>query len=746
MIGHRSAWLIIVFWLAVGAAASPLAFRLADAQKNDASAFLPADAESTRLLAAQRHFPGGDAVPAVVVMTRPDGLTPADRSAATDIGGALRNFASGPVLGPVVSPNGRSLILTIPLAQLDDASQFTDNLREMRRIAARLAPAGTETAITGPAGLVADAFQAFRTIESRLLIVTTGIVAVILLVVYRSPLLWLVPLVSVGIADQTAAGIISLLARHGGLTVNGQSSGILRVLVFGAGTDYALLLIARYREELTRHRDPRHAMHEAMRHAGPAILASAGTVVIGMLCLLFGVLASDRGLGPVGAIGISTALVTMTTLLPAAMVLCGRRLFWPFVPHFGEHPPVTDTARRGPAARAAHENALSAPTAPGHEDLTEFDLAEEPGRWVRIGAAIDRRPRVVWVGTSLALGVLVVGLLAMDTSLRQDQGFRDRVESVRGIELISTDFPPGVAAPTYVIAAERAAPRVAAVIRTTPGVAGVAEIGRAGDRVQFLVVLSDQPDSPESFDAVRELRSRVHRVPGAGALVGGNTAVNLDVRQAAVRDREVIIPLVLAVVLVVLMFLLRSLVAPLVLMATVVLSYLAALGASTIAYRWIFGFPGADPSLPLLAFIFLVALGVDYNIFLMTRVREEAERIGPRPGVLHALAVTGGVITSAGVVLAATFSALIIFPLVQLAEVGFVVAFGVLLDTLVVRSILVPALTLDIGRRIWWPSRLARADDAAGGPPPPTAPAAPTGPMGGAPVPPPRPQPPRHPV
>ncbi|WP_412842410.1 MMPL family transporter [Candidatus Frankia alpina] len=339
------------------------------------------------------------------------------------------------------------------------------------------------------------------------------------------------------------------------------------------------------------------------------------------------------------------------------------------------------------------------------------------------------------MGTSLALGVLVVGLLTINTSLRQDQGFRHRVESVRGIELISAGFPPGVAAPTYVVASERAAAQVDVAIRTTPGVAGTAKIGRAGDQVQFLVVLRDQPDSQRSFDTVRELRSRLHRIPAAGTLVGGNTAVNLDVRQAAVRDREMIIPLVLVVVLVVLMFLLHSIVAPLMLMATVVLSYLAALGASAVAYRWIFDFPGADPSLPLLAFIFLVALGVDYNIFLMTRVREEVERIGSRPGVLHALAVTGGVITSAGVVLAATFSALIIFPLVQLTEVGFVVAFGVLLDALVVRSILVPALTLDIGRRIWWPSRLARTDGTDS-----TRPAA----APGGPISTPRPRPPRH--
>ncbi|MCM3883945.1 MMPL family transporter [Frankia sp. R82] len=718
ILGRRSAWFVIAFWIVVAAVLSPLASHLPQAEKNDAAAFLPAQAESTRLLAAQRRFPSGDAVPTVVVMTRPGGLTAGDRTAATAIGRKLAPYAAGQVLGPVLSPNGRTLVLTVPLAQSDNVVRFTDEVQQMRRLAAALAPPGTEVAVTGPAGLVADTYHLFSTIESRLLLVTAGIVAVILLVVYRSPLLWLVPLASVGIADQAAAGIIDLLARNTALTVNGQSSGILRVLVFGAGTDYALLLIARYREELTRHRDPRQAMRQALRRAGPAIVASAGTVVIGMLCLLVGVLASDRGLGPVGAIGISTALVTMTTLLPAAMVLCGRRLFWPRIPRFGEHPPVTEAARHGAAARSAHAAALAAPTVPGHEDLTEFDLAEEPGRWVRIGTTIDRRPRTVWVTTSLLLGVLTLGLLAMDTSLRGDQGFRRGVESVRGVDLVAADFPPGVAAPAFVIANASAATAVERTIRQVPGVAGLAESGRAengraGAQVQFIVILRDHPDSAASFATVDDLRQRVHRIPHAQAMVGGNTAVNLDVRRAAVRDRTVVIPLVLLVVFAVLIFLLRAIVAPLLLMVTVVLSFLAALGTSAVAYRWLFGFPAADPSLPLFAFIFLVALGVDYNIFLMTRVREESQRIGARPGVLHALAVTGGVITSAGIVLAATFSALIIFPLVQLAEIGFVVAFGVLLDTLVVRSVLVPALSLDIGRRIWWPGRLARPDGTA---------------------------------
>ncbi|WP_250285051.1 MMPL family transporter [Frankia sp. CiP1_Cm_nod2] len=670
--GPRLKWALLLGWIVVATVASPLAFRLSDAQRNEASAFLPSRAESTRLLEAQKLLPGGDSVPAVVVFSRDPELTPTDRKAVEDVGRRIGEFSERPVSMPISSPRGNTLLLAVSIAQSADVVEFTDKVKEIRRIAREAAPPGLQTSLTGPAGLVTDTFDVFSGVETRLLFVTAGVVAVILLLVYRSPVLWLIPLLTVAVADQTATALVYLAAEHAGLTVNGQSAGILRVLVFGAGTDYALLLIARYREELTRHSDAHAAMRVAIRRAGPAIVASAATVIISMLCLLLGELNSNRGLGPVSAIGIAVALVTMMTLLPAALVVCGRRLFWPFVPRYG--------------ARAR----------------------EESGAWSRVGTTIAARPRTTWIAAVLVLTGLAFATVHLDTGLRQDQGFTRPMDSVTGQEIVQRSFPAGTTAPAYVVVNAARADEVRAVIARNPAVATVVESDRGAGLVQFLVVLSQPPDTKASFDTIRQLRDTVHAIPAADALVGGNTAVNLDVRTASVHDRKVIIPAVLVVVAVVLGLLLRSVLTPLLLIATVVLSFLAALGSSALAYDWLFGFAGADPALPLLGFIFLVALGIDYNIFLMTRVREEAGRIGTRPGVRHGLAVTGGVITSAGVVLAATFSALFILPLVQLAEVGFLVAFGVLLDTLVVRSVLVPALAIDIGPKIWWPSRLAK--------------------------------------
>ncbi|WP_018506199.1 MMPL family transporter [Parafrankia discariae] len=697
---RRFRWAVVLVWLLIGVAISPLALMLTDAETNDAAAFLPEDAESTRLLEAQRRLPGGDAVPAVVVLARDSGLTSEDLNVATTLRTELADFATTTIPQIIPAPDHRAVLITIPMPQTTDADRFTSDVARMRTIARHAAAAepGLDSAVTGPAGLVSDTYDVFVKIEGALLIVTASIVAVILLVVYRSPFLWVVPLLSVGIADQTAAGLIYLLAEHAGLTVNGQSAGMLRVLVFGAGTDYALLLISRYREELTRQAEPAAAMLVALRRAGPAILASAGTVIIGMLCLLLGELNSHRGLGPVCAIGIAVALVTMLTLLPAAMVVGGRRLFWPFVPRLSQ-PDLNQSDPNQPD--------LDQP------DLDQPERSVETGAWARVGAVIGRRPRTVWVTTAAVLGALVLGMLVLPGVLRQDQAFRDDVESVQGQHLAERSFPPGVTAPTFVVADSARADAVAETVRATPGVAAAVESGRTAELVQFLVVLDAPPDSPESFRAVQRLRTAVHALPGADALVGGNTAVNLDVRDAAVRDRELIIPVVLIVVLLILGLLLRSVVAPLLLMGTVVLSFFAALGASALVYRYVFDFPGIDPALPLIGFIFLVALGVDYNIFLMTRVKEETEHLGHAAGIRRGLAVTGGVITSAGVVLAATFAVLIIFPLVQLAETGFLVAFGVLLDTLVVRSVLVPALALDVGPVVWWPSRPERAHPAS---------------------------------
>ena len=671
----------VVLWLALALVTTPLAERLGAAQTNDAAAFLPPGAESTRVLVEQRQLPGGDAIPAIVVFSRPAGpLTAGDRAAITTASARLAPYASGAQSPPVFAADGRAALLIVPLAQSPDADEFADRVDGMRSAVAAMTPPGLHASVTGPAGIISDTYTAFRGVQRPLLLTTAAVVAVILLIVYRGPFLWMVPLVAVGAADEAATGIIYLLARHAGLTVNGQSAGILRVLVFGAGTDYALLLIARYREELTRFASPADAMRVAIRRAGPAILASAGTVVLGLLCLLLGELNSDRGLGPVGAIGIITAFVTMMTLLPALLVICGRRLFWPRIPR------------------------LVPPDAAGR-----LENSGDPaviGAWARAGRLIARRPRMVWAGTALVLAGLTIGLAANEGSLRDQDAFRKQIDSVAGEQVVAEHFPPGASAPTFVIGASGAAATLGRTVSATPGVAGAVESATGAGLTQFLVVLKDPPDSPAAAATIDRLRTRVRAVPGANALVGGTTAVNHDVARAAVNDRRLVIPLVLVVVLVILGLLLRAVVAPLVLIATVVLSFLAALGVSMVAFRHVFGFNGMDPSLPLYGFIFLVALGVDYNIFLMTRVREEAARTDARSGVLRGLAVTGGVITSAGVVLAATFSVLFIFPLVQLAEIGFLVAFGVLLDTLVVRSILVPALALDLGRTMWWPGNV----------------------------------------
>ena len=675
--GRWLKWLVIAGWLAISVVATPLAAGLTDAQTNNASAFLPDGAESTRLLDEQRTLPGGDGVPAVAVFARDGGLTDADRAAVEKIRVELEPFAATGIPPAISSPDGRAALLTILMPQLTDAEEFTAKVERMREIVHANTPAGVEEAITGPAGLVTDSFDIFKDIDVKILMVTASVVALILLVVYRSPILWLVPLISVALADQAATAIIYLLAEHVGLVVNGQSAGILRVLVFGAGTDYALLLIARYREELTRHSDAGEAMRVALHRAGPAILAAAVTVIISLSCLLLGELNSDRGLGPVGAIGIACAFVTMTTLLPAAMVACGRRLFWPFVPRFGAA--VSDTS-----------------------------VLEESGIWSRVGGAIERRQRLVWVVVTLILAGFATCAVTLDQGLRPDQAFRSPTESVLGQQLVAASYPPGATAPTYVMSNVAQATAVLDAVRGTPGVVTAFENARNGDLVQIVAILDAPPDTEVAYDVTRALRDAAHGIDGADALVGGNNAVNLDVREAAVRDQQMIIPIVLAVVVVILGLLLRAIVTPLVLIATVVLSFFAALGVSARTFDWGFGFAGSDPTLPLFGFIFLVALGIDYNIFLMTRVREESARLGHRAGVLHGLAVTGSVITSAGFVLAGTFSVLVILPLVQLAEVGFLVAFGVLLDTFVVRSVLVPALALDIGPNIWWPSQLAR--------------------------------------
>jgi putative drug exporter of the RND superfamily len=679
---RRLRWLLpavfVVLWLALGGFGGPYAGKLSEVSKNDNAAFLPKSAEATMAQDEQRTFADRQVLPAVVIAERPSGLTDADRAflaaGAAKVGGVTG--VVGPLPPPTPAPNDdQALSLLVPI---DATGNPGDVVVEVRK-ALEGAPAGLTVLVTGPAGQIADLVKAFGGIDGLLVLVAGGVVALILLAVYRSPVLPLLVLVSAVFALGLASLVVYLLAKNDVLALNGQSQGILSILVFGAATDYALLLVARFREQLRDTQSRYDAIRIAWRATAEPIIASAGTVILGVLCLLLSDLNSNKGLGPVAAIGIGSALLASMTFLPAALALLGRGAFWPFRPKFGsEHP-------------------------------------ETSGLWGRISRLVGARPRLVWIGTAvfLLIGVAFVPQLKASGTAQSDV-FLTPVDSVAGQEVLARHFPGGNSSPTVTIAN---ASTVDAVLAATkiPGVAGSAVLkgpdGQpkvVGGRVQVQTVLTDAPDSEAAVSTVEKLRDAVHAVPGADAKVGGQTAIQLDTQRTSERDRALIIPVVLVVIFLVLALLLRALLAPLLLIGTVVLSFAATMGVSALVFNHILDFPGADPVVPLFGFVFLVALGIDYNIFLMTRVREESVRSTTREGTLRGLSLTGGVITSAGVVLAATFAALAVIPILFLAQIAFIVAFGVLLDTLIVRSLLVPALTVDVGRVIWWPSKLSR--------------------------------------
>jgi RND superfamily putative drug exporter len=678
--GRRIKYLIILFWLIVVAIAAPLAGKLTGAQKNDAKSWLPGSAESTQVLDAQAAFASPDTIPAVIVYERLTGLTPADLSKVqTDVAvfAQLPNL-DGTVTGPVPSGDGQAAQVVVPLNLGPDGwAKATDIVASMEETATSGAN-GMTVFITGPAGFAADSGEAFEGIDSTLLYSAITVVVVILLFSYRSPVLWLLPVISAGVALTCAQAVIYLLADNAGLIVNAQSAGILTVLVFGAGTDYALLLVARYREELRRHHDRHEAMAVALHRAGPAIIASGATVVISMLCLLLATTNSTKGLGPVAAVGILVGLAVMLTLLPALLVTVGRWIFWPARPREGSPEPTAQ------------------------------------GFWAKVGTWIAHAPRTTWIVTTVVLAALTLGITQLDaTGLTNKESFVSAPASVAGEDVLTRHFPAGAGNPVIVISRAAQAEEVRAAVASTDGMDGSTVTAPVveGDTAYVQGTLTAPADSQAAYDTVDRLRDRVHAIPGADAKVGGNTAVNLDVQRAARFDRNLIIPIILVVVFVILAVLLRAVLAPVLLIGTVVLSFAAALGASALIFKHILGFGGTDTSFPLFVFVFLVALGIDYNIFLMTRVREEAVKHGTRRAALIGLAATGGVITSAGLVLAGTFAVLATLPLVAFAEIGIAVALGVLLDTIVVRSVLVTALNLDIGPRIWWPHQLSRARD-----------------------------------
>jgi RND superfamily putative drug exporter len=676
--GRISKWIVFVVALGVFSAFASQGGKFEQAQKNETSSFLPGSAESVKALKEIERFPGGEIAPAVIVYERATGLTGADKQRIAETVTKLdagRRPLVGDARPPVFSPNGRAAIVVQPVAPGDGQSDlFQDAVQSIRDRAGESAD-GLSVKVTGAAGYSLDAIKVFASINGSLLLVAALIVLVLLIVIYRSPIFWIIPFFTVLLAEGASRGLGYLLAEAG-VTINGQSGGILPVLVFGAGTDYALLLVSRYREELRRHEDKHEAMAIALRNAGPAILASGLTVIAALLTLSVAEVNGTAGLGPIGAMGVGLAMISMLTMLPAALTICGPRWFWPRIPHLGE-----------------------------------AGVDETHGFWRRVGDRVAIRPRAVWITGSLVLALLAANLVNLDTGLTSGNSFRGEVDSVQGQKILARNFPAGASAPTDVVVRDpgRAQAVADALAARKDLVSQVSDPIEGPPGARLSVTLVGAPYGTETLAQVPELRRVARQAGGEDTLVGGPTAQEYDLRQSATRDNRVIMPLTLVVVFIILAVLLRALLAPLLLILSVILSFAAALGFGVFVSDAIFGFPGVDPGLPLLCFVFLVALGIDYNIFLMARVREESIRHGTREGALRGLAVTGAVITGAGIVLAGTFGALGVLPLVTLTEIGFIVAFGVLLDTFVVRSVIVPALVIDLGRRVWWPSRLSRA-------------------------------------
>jgi putative drug exporter of the RND superfamily len=682
LLGKRLSWVVVLVALVFSGVM--LGAGIEAEESANATANLPTDAESAQVARLQEQLSTAEFVPAIVVFERADGaLTAEDRAfveeraaelAGLVVGEQAPSPSGGPPPAPVFAEDGEAAFVAVPIPADLPEEELAEPVADIRAAADVDLPDGLSADVTGGPAFLVDLSQVFDGADTRLLAATASVVALLLLLTYRSPWLWLVPLTVVAVADQVAVQVVAAATQLLGFSTDGASVGITSVLVFGAGTNYALLLIARYREELRRVDDRYAAMDTAVRRAAPAILASSGTVVLALLCLGLADNPSSRNIGLGGALGIVTAVVYALVVLPAAMTCFGRRLFWPFVPRVGQDDPT----RTGP--------------------------------WSKVAVRVTDRPVTAAAGVGLLLVVLAAPVFAISVGLSETEQFRAEPEAVTGQRVLAEHFPAGLSQPTVVITPADAGAEVGRALEDVDGVTSVERTGEAQGQVLFAVVTSAEPASRAAFDVVEDVRASVSEVDDA-VLVGGSDAQALDAADAAQRDERLIVPLILLVVLAVLLVLLRSVVAAVLLMLTVVATYVASLGASWVAFRTLFDFSALDLSVPLLSFLFLVALGVDYNIFLATRAKEEAEQADTKRAIAVALAVTGGVITSAGVLLAAVFTVLGVLPVIVLTQIGVIVGFGVLLDTLLVRSVLVPALAAMLGRRFWWPGPLSRRPD-----------------------------------
>ena len=704
---------LVLVWLIGGAIGGPYFGKVGEVSTNDQSTFLPESADATQVSERLADFLGEDSIPAVIVATGDGELTEDDlaelQALADDLAGL--DGIAGEVSPPIVSDDGESAQLFVPI----DGDEVRDSVEEVRALVAEDLDAPLEAWVTGAAGFTADLAEGFLGIDGLLLAVALIAVFIILVIVYRSPLLPILVLLTSTFALCVALLTVWWLAKAGVFVLNGQVQGILFILVIGAATDYALLYVARFREAIADGAPRWDATMRAWRGAFEPILASGGTVIAALLCLLLSDLATNRALGPIASIGIAFSILSALTFLPALLAIFGRTAFWPFIPK------------------------------PGTGSLPADLTKPVKGIWPRQARFVARHARPVWIAATVVLLAASAGVLQLKADGVPTSEFVLGASEARdGQEVLSEHFPAGSGSPAYVIAPEDELAQVVELLDDSDGIDSVAvasgdfptgqatvtledgeavfaapgppgapapEPSTADGDVLLIGTLTDAADSTAADETVRELRIALDDALGDGTtLVGGVTATDVDTIDTSIRDRTLIIPVVLAVILAILMLLLRSVVAPVLLILSVIVSFGAALGVSALVFNNVFAFPGADPAVPLYGFVFLVALGVDYNIFLMSRVREESITHGTRPGILRGLVATGGVITSAGLVLAATFAALGVIPILFLAQIAFIVAFGVLLDTFVVRSLLVPAISYDIGRAIWWPSKLSRRD------------------------------------
>ncbi|GGR75592.1 membrane protein [Streptomyces aureoverticillatus] len=670
-------WVLLGLWVAVLALAGPFAGKLGDVQRDRAVDYLPANADSTQVAKIQEKLPGGETTELVLVYHRDGGLSAADRKTAADQVAAVdRQLELVATPTGVASKDGSTLMYpvasTAPGTDEEKRDAFVNDVRDV--VKAPEGPGGADglsVKVGGSGALATDAGEVYTSLDGPLLYTTVGVVAVLLILIYRSPLLWLVPLAVAGVANYLSMGVAYGLNQAFDVSISGQSSGIMTILVFGAGTDYALLIVARYREELRRIERPYDAMRTALRGCGPAVLASSGTVAAGLFCLLAADLNSSRGMGPLGAVGVLCALVAMLTLLPALLVLFGRRVFWPLVPAFGSEP------------------------------------KKRKSLFQSMGSSAGRRPVTVLVSGAVLLGALALGAFALPGNLKQEDSFTSKPDSIAAMETLAAAYPERGTQPISVIAPTDRADRALADARGVPGVDS-AERGRSSRQwTEISVTAKAAPQTAAETATLEKLRDKLDP---EGAYVGGPSAEQIDLEDTNRRDMWVVVPIVLAAVLLILVALLRALIAPLLLLLAVVAVWAASLGIAGLVFGPVFGFEGTDPGLGLLSFCFLVALGVDYGIFLMHRMREEClAGAETGPAALTALRTTGGVIASAGLVLAATFAVLTNMPLVQLVELGFVIAVGVLLDTFLVRTYLVTSASLALGRKVWWPGPLSKA-------------------------------------